>query len=159
MIKACTNCKIDKPLTEYYKNKQGKYGVYSKCKDCVKRYRNSVKDERTKYIEQYNSKHKERRKEYSRHWLENNRERHNANKARRRAAKKNQTPELSKLEKSMITGLYFISRVLSKSCGEPFEVDHIMPISKGGGHTYDNLQILTRAENRRKHAKINWCED
>ena len=37
-------------------------------------------------------------------------------------------------------------------CG--YEVDHIIPISKGGAHSLDNLQYLTKEENRRKSNKI-----
>ena len=39
-------------------------------------------------------------------------------------------------------------------CPEGYEVDHIIPISKGGLHTLENLQYLTRTENRRKSNKI-----
>jgi hypothetical protein len=35
-----------------------------------------------------------------------------------------------------------------------FEVDHIIPISKGGLHTLSNLQYLPMIENRRKSNKI-----
>lgn len=34
-----------------------------------------------------------------------------------------------------------------------FEVDHIVPIVKGGSHTLNNLQILTAEENRAKNNK------
>jgi 5-methylcytosine-specific restriction endonuclease McrA len=71
--------------------------------------------------------------------------------AKRRARKINQTPtDLSTLESSMIEALYFMSRVLSKSCGEPFHIDHITPLSKGGQHKFDNLQILSAEQNLRK---------
>lgn len=35
-----------------------------------------------------------------------------------------------------------------------YEVDHIIPISKGGLHTLSNLQYLTISENRKKSNKI-----
>ena len=40
------------------------------------------------------------------------------------------------------------------NCPEGYEVDHIIPISKGGAHSIDNLQYLTISENRRKSNKI-----
>lgn len=39
-------------------------------------------------------------------------------------------------------------------CPDGYEVDHIIPISKGGAHTLSNLQYLTKAENRRKSNKL-----
>ena len=43
---------------------------------------------------------------------------------------------------------------LTEETGIPHEVDHIIPISKGGKHHEDNLQIITMRENRKKHTKI-----
>lgn len=40
------------------------------------------------------------------------------------------------------------------NCPEGYEVDHIIPISKGGLHTLENLQYLTIKENRSKSNKI-----
>jgi 5-methylcytosine-specific restriction endonuclease McrA len=41
-----------------------------------------------------------------------------------------------------------------ENCPEGYEVDHIIPISKGGPHTLENLQYLTILENRRKSNKL-----
>lgn len=40
------------------------------------------------------------------------------------------------------------------NCPKGYEVDHIIPISKGGKHALSNLQYLTKQENRRKSNKI-----
>jgi 5-methylcytosine-specific restriction endonuclease McrA len=40
------------------------------------------------------------------------------------------------------------------NCPPGYEVDHIIPLSKGGLHTLSNLQYLTISENRRKSNKI-----
>jgi transposase len=47
-------------------------------------------------------------------------------------------------------------REFYKNCPKGYEVDHIMPLSKGGLHTLSNLQYLTSSDNRRKKDKINW---
>ena len=39
-------------------------------------------------------------------------------------------------------------------CPKGHEVDHVVPISKGGLHTMENLQYLTVSENRRKSNKM-----
>jgi hypothetical protein len=41
-----------------------------------------------------------------------------------------------------------------KNCPDGYEVDHIIPLSKGGSHCLSNLQYLTISENRKKSNKI-----
>ena len=41
-----------------------------------------------------------------------------------------------------------------KNTPDGYEVDHIIPLSGGGLHHQDNLQYLTKEENRRKSNKI-----
>ena len=45
-----------------------------------------------------------------------------------------------------------------ENCPPGHEVDHIVPISKGGLHHQDNLQYLPWQTNRRKSNKLNWSE-
>ncbi len=40
-----------------------------------------------------------------------------------------------------------------KPLGDDFHLDHIMPLSKGGSNTDDNIQLLTQTCNQQKHAK------
>lgn len=58
---------------------------------------------------------------------------------------KNQTPE--DVDRIAIKEFY-------DNCPLGHEVDHIIPISKGGLHVLENLQYLTITENRRKGSKI-----
>ena len=55
----------------------------------------------------------------------------------------NQYPEKSTINRTR-------AKQLTEETGVPHEVDHTIPISKGGLHHQDNLQVLTREENRRK---------
>jgi 5-methylcytosine-specific restriction endonuclease McrA len=70
----------------------------------------------------------------------------------RRARIKNQLCETADFEK--IKQIYAECRRLSEETGIPHEVDHIIPIAKGGLHHQDNLQILTRFQNRSKGDQI-----
>lgn len=61
--------------------------------------------------------------------------------------KRNQTPVDA--DHKLIKEIYL-------NCPDGHEVDHIVPISKGGLHHQDNLQYLTVFENRSKGNKLNW---
>ena len=65
--------------------------------------------------------------------------------ARYMAKKKNQTPPDADIR--AIQQFYL-------NCPAGHEVDHIIPISKGGLHSLENLQYLTVTENRKKSNKI-----
>ena len=41
MTKVCGKCGIEKDFNQYRKAKNGKYGLYSICKDCMKEYRSA----------------------------------------------------------------------------------------------------------------------
>ena len=69
---------------------------------------------------------------------------------RYRSRKQSQQPILTKEENQRITEIYKECRRISEETGIPHHVDHIIPISKGGKHHPDNLQILTAEENIRK---------
>jgi len=64
---------------------------------------------------------------------------------RYQAKLKNQTP--ANVDKKALQEFYL-------NCPEGYEVDHIIPVSKGGLHCLSNLQYLTISENRKKSNKI-----
>jgi len=70
----------------------------------------------------------------------------------RRARVRNQLPETADFDK--IREIYSECRRISEETGIPHEVDHIIPIAKGGLHHQDNLQIITRELNRSKGASL-----
>ena len=92
-------------------------------------------------------------------WRKNNPEKHreqwlridkvkSAEKANRyRCKKRNQTPDLTLEEQRDIIEVYSLARRLTLETGVKHEVDHIIPVSKGGLHHPDNLQVLTKYEN------------
>jgi 5-methylcytosine-specific restriction endonuclease McrA len=72
-------------------------------------------------------------------------DRRNEANAKYRATKYAQTPQ--DIDRKAIQEFY-------ANCPKGYEVDHIIPISKGGLHHINNLQYLTITENRRKSNKI-----
>ena len=59
------------------------------------------------------------------------------------------TKDIAWEEKELIGKFY-------KNCPIGYEVDHIIPVSKGGEHCLSNLQYLTREHNRSKNARLDW---
>ena len=70
---------------------------------------------------------------------------HNEAWQRYMAKRKNQTPTDTDIKS--LQEFYM-------NCPPGYEVDHIIPISKGGLHCLSNLQYLTISENRKKSNKI-----
>lgn len=74
--------------------------------------------------------------------------------ARKRASELKLLPSLSLQEQYEELEVYKKCYMLSESTNIPHEVDHIIPLSKGGLHHPSNLQVLTAEENRKKSNKI-----
>ena len=49
-----------------------------------------------------------------------------------------------------IVAMYECAYRMSLATGTLYEIDHIRPLSQGGEHIYENLQILPRKDNRSK---------
>ena len=113
-------------------------------RSCAATFNNTIKPKRTKVIKppkhprEPKYKTEEERKEAGRMIR-------NEASANYRAKLRNQTP--SDADRKAIKECY-------ANCPTGYEVDHIIPISKGGLHTLDNLQYLTITENRKKSNKI-----
>jgi hypothetical protein len=56
-------------------------------------------------------------------------------------------------DNELIKNLYKQRAVMTEENGEPYHVDHIIPLSIGGAHHQDNLRVITAKENREKHNK------
>tara|TARA_A100001037_G_C15126489_1_gene626453 strand:+ start:1266 stop:1949 length:684 start_codon:yes stop_codon:yes gene_type:complete len=55
---------------------------------------------------------------------------------------------------NLINKMFKRSVVMSERDGVKYDVDHIIPLSKGGAHHQDNLRIVKASENKRKSASI-----
>jgi hypothetical protein len=73
--------------------------------------------------------------------------------ALRRCREKNQAPELTENQKKIIDCLFMQAIRLGKIFGTKFDIDHIIPIAKGGLHIPSNLQILPAKINKAKGSR------
>ena len=121
----------------------------------VSEYRKNNRDK----IKKWNKDNKEKINLQKQQWskIPSNAIKENINSARCRAIRIGGlgcVPPLTPDEQLREYEIYKTRYYLTESTGIPHEVDHIIPISKQGLHHPDNLQVLTRIENRRKGAKL-----
>ena len=91
-------------------------------------------------------------KAYSKKRYDNNPVAEKVRAAEYRAKRIKATPILTKKEKKEIVGLYKIAQDATKLFGYGWEVDHIVPLAKGGLHNLANLQVVPAKWNRIKSA-------
>jgi len=75
-MKCCTKCKIEKPLTEFYKHKGKKSGLMSECKSCKdvknREWREENPDKVKEIVKKWQEKNPDKCKEYFSKWKEEN---------------------------------------------------------------------------------------
>jgi hypothetical protein len=101
----------------------------------------------------WKQKNPERYKEFQKKYNASVPEKKRKHAAARRCKKKNQSPLLTENQKKTIECFYSQAVRLTERFGFQFEVDHILPIAKGGSHTPSNLQVLPIKINRAKGCK------
>ncbi len=152
--KICSKCNAEKPLSDFHKRitKSGKNVGQPICKACKKVISSLRYKDKKEHIKQINKL-----------WRESNPEA--MEKARKNWMKKSYKycPSFYRACDRCRKANVFIAdtfeelneiREFYKNCPKDMTVDHIIPISKGGSHTIDNLQYLSFTDNRRKSNKI-----
>jgi 5-methylcytosine-specific restriction endonuclease McrA len=125
--------------TEHFKILSYGYGVKYR-----KKYAQKIKEKKRAF---YAAHPELRRAEYER-----NKERYIAAAYERHHKIKGLTPENA--DRKVIQTFYSLAKELTFRTGIRYEVDHIIPISKGGLHHQSNLRVVTMDENRRKGDRL-----
>ena len=180
-MKTCSKCTTEKPFSEFGKHKQTKDGYKSRCKICnaeeMRSYyasnsdsvKNSVnlwvsknKDKHSTYVQKWALENAERKKSSNSLWKKNRKDLVNASIQKRRAAKKNQLGIVSCDIVEKLMGLQKCSCInCNKDLRLGYHIDHMMPLSLGGIHSDENLQLLCPTCNIKKHNKdpIAWANE
>lgn len=152
--RVCNDCGQEKVLEDLVKASACKYGRRKLCRVClVKRqqakYDPLAKSEydrqrRKKKLQELRAYDKERSK------LPHRRAAHNEHTRKRRAMLKGAVPE--GYDREGVLAMYALAQKFSELTGVEMHVDHIKPISKGGEHNVENLQLLAAPLNLAKGA-------
>ena len=119
--------------------------------DYIKGWRNNNPE----YDKEWYISNREKCKVSNQKWYNKNKYKSHAKAAVYRARKMNQIMNLSKLEYNEIKKIYELCIFInSVSINIKRHVDHIIPLSRGGLHHPDNLQILEARANLCKGSKI-----
>ena len=133
MNKTCKTCIKDLPRSEYSPHNKCKDGLQPICKTC-----------RRAACKQYYLDNKSKENARTLKYKRDNPAIVNAYVAARNAKKQTVlTPE----EKKLVYDIYKERERITNETGIEHHVDHIKPLSKGGLHHPDNLQILTAHDN------------
>lgn len=115
----------------------------------------------SKANKRYRENHPEKAKEHSRryylkHYSEN--PEYYAEKSANRRRNVWKIP-LTLSERRQIQAMLREARRLSEETGQPYEVDHIWPVSRGGWHHPANMRVISREENRKKGSQLPTLEE
>ena len=159
VTKVCSQCGIDKPLTDYYKDKRKRLGVRPYCKVCgstkQKKWYQKNRESQIAYAHKWQAENPEAYKRNEKNKRIKNPALYTAIGAKRRAAKLQATPAWA--DQKAITAIYAEARRLQETLGIPMHCDHIIPLQGElvcGLHVETNLQIIPATLNMKKSNKF-----
>jgi 5-methylcytosine-specific restriction endonuclease McrA len=155
---ACVECiKIEwKEANE----KRGEYfTAYNKQESVKEKKHEWYAANKEQVIDRAKTRPAEQLREYRNVWKKNNKLQVLAdNKVRRRKHRQATPPWITRKQKSEIRQLYEIAITMTKTTGEQYVVDHIVPLRSEivcGLHVPWNLRVITQEENLKKSNKHN----
>jgi len=165
--KVCGTCKIEKDVSSFGENRKSSDGLKYSCRDCLNLYQkrrsaNLSPEEKEIVLEKSRIRttkwlddptNRARRVEYE---STPDRKAYQANYCGRRKVIK-AGGEVSLVTTKDVMAIHSMP-CTACSAPSPSEADHLVPISKGGGHTLDNLIPLCHSCNKSKGDRLwaNW---
>lgn len=175
----CDHCKADKPLEDFHRWKNGKLGRQPKCKACRAQYHYAKGKPRLITLvlpgfrwcgtcrrslpnDVFSRKGRRCREcaiRKASEWVVKNNERARSNycaASRMRRARQAGAAIVERVDRAIV---YERDGGICNICGEAvrweeYDMDHVVPLSRGGDHSYANVAVSHASCNRRKHARI-----
>ena len=152
-LKGCSRCKAWLPLSAYSKDKTKHDGLHGFCKECVREIGSHSYQ-----------KNKQKKKELVGIYLKTEKGKavSRASAARRRSAKLN-TEDVERITAKAIVEIVENYNGCCAYCGidcrNDYNIDHKMPLSRGGTDTVKNLALSCPTCNKRKHTRtdVEFC--
>jgi len=146
-MKTCRKCEVELVVGENWNESQARGRQYI-CRPCTNAKQAEYRKANPGYDAEYYKANREKKLAQRAEYAKANPGKTNANTAKRRALIKQQTPSWYCHE--TVTAIYEVAAEFG------YHVDHIVPLSKGGLHSHENLQLLTPEENMAKGASDAW---
>lgn len=166
-MKMCTRCKVNKPLFEFSQDKRASDGAQTRCRECARviakerrlanpeTHRAGVRKSTQKHYAAKLARNTRYRRENPDKVSEWKRKDRQKNKARVLACNAMRRSQHAGETSSQVRQLYALRDFYrAMSLGEEFHVDHVVPLSKGGKHVFENLRVIPAIDNLRKGASI-----
>jgi 5-methylcytosine-specific restriction endonuclease McrA len=156
-MRICPKCKKEKSLTSenFYKNKSETGGFQYTCKECHKNHYKR-KNNNKWYKPEVNLSYKNQKYKNDPEYRLMTQLRNRINQYIKRGNSDKKIDFLGCSIKEWVVYLeqQFTTEMNWNNHGSYWEIDHIIPLSKGGSFHYTNTQPLTLTENRKKSNKL-----
>lgn len=166
-MKICNKCKKEKPLIEFYRAIRFKDGYSYQCKQCDKEYKREHSEKIKEYMQKYRLEHKEyRNKQIKTYYKTHPRNSKNNKQARqiyrkthkeklridrqKRAAKKLELINTLTIEQWISIKEHFNNTCCYCGSVSNIEQDHLIPLSKNGEYSYNNIVPACKSCNASK---------
>ena len=157
-MKVCCRCEIEKPIAEYTKNRAKPDGLDARCKECKKEVREIRREYNSAYGKKWREENRGYVEMYRKCYSDTHRLEENA-RLRVQAAKRRKILAENFIEEVDYNKILERDNYMCHICNKPVEpqdvhFDHVVPLSKGGAHSMENVKVAHSACNLRKGNKV-----